>query len=151
MEFAKANAEARQATFTRPLDDWPMTIVTDHPGEDPLAFDLPGQISNSTPAKRMLARTMGAAALETRPTKLALISSAWMSDASVDERMDIAPSEHPDRFEAVILVVADAEIAEGHTARIRRRRYGPPLLGPWEEAGRDVMGPLFEPWRDALR
>lgn len=152
VEFAKANVVDRRATFTRADDDWPITVVVDHPGDDePHAFDLPGWIANSTEAKRFYTDAMGMAARVTKPTKIAFISSTWQVEYGRDEpRPDLAPSQDPRRFEAVIVVAADAEIEEGWTARIKRRRYGPPLLGEWTKAD-EVSGPVMDPWRDALR
>lgn len=151
VEFAKANVETRGRTFTSPDDDWPMTIIADHPGEEPHAWDLPGWVSNVAAIRHTYARAMADAARETKPTKIAFISSTWQVEYGPDDVPKVMPAAHPNRFEAVIVVVADAEIQEGHNARIRRRRYGPPLLMPWQEASREVSGAMFDPWREALR
>jgi hypothetical protein len=152
VEFVKTHPRERQQTFTRSDDDWPITVIADHPGDDePHAFDAPTWIANFEQARHAWATAMGAAARTTKPTKLALIASTWQVAIDKDAPVPrLPPSRHPDRFEAVIVVVADAEIEEAWTARIKRRRYGAPLLGPWEK-GDEVWGAMFDPWRDALR
>lgn len=149
VEFAKTDVERRRRTFARSDDDWPITIIVDHAGDaGPHAFDLPPWISNAPALRHAYAEAMAAAAGVTKPTKIGFIASTWQAVAKDDD--DRAPSERPDRYEAVIVVAADAEVSEGYLARIKRRRYGSPLLGPWEEAD-EVSGWMFDPWRDALR
>jgi hypothetical protein len=152
VDFAKTNARERRHTFTSADADWPITIITDFPDEEPHAFDLPGWVSNSVEARRGYAEAMGLAARMKTPTKIAMVASTWQVSVADDEPdPGVPPSRHPDRFEAVIVVVADAEIEEGWSARVKRRRYGPPLLGEWEGPADELAGAMFEPWRDALR
>jgi hypothetical protein len=152
VELAKTHPRERQRTFTRPDDDWPITVIADHPGDDePYAFDAPTWIVDFEQARHAWAMAMATAARVTKPTKLALIASTWQVEIAKDAPVPrLPPSRHPGRFEAVIVVVADAEIEEGWTARVKRRRYGSPLLGSWTKAD-EVSGAMFDPWRDALR
>lgn len=152
VEHVKANARRRARTFTRPMDDWPMTVVTEHSGESPHAFDLPDWIANSDNAKEALGVALAAAARETKPTKVALISSAWMIKRPPDEPLpDKPPSQHADRQEIVMVVVVDAERSEGWMAEIKRFRAKPPTLGAWQGSEPGVAGRLAGPLIEALR
>lgn len=152
VEHVKANARRRARSFTRPMDDWPMTVVTEHPGESPHAFDLPDWIANSDHAKDALAIALAESARLTKPTKVGLISSAWMIKRPLDEPLpDKPPSQHADRQEIVMIVVADAERSEGWMAEIKRFRAKPPTLGAWHGSDPGVGGRLYEPLIDALR
>jgi hypothetical protein len=151
VEFAKSIPRERQTMFTRPMDDWPMTIALDHPGIEPIVFEAPTWMMNWSQAKHVYAEAMGDMARITKPTKIAFISSTWQVTVDIGAPdPELPPSRHPNRKEAVIVVVADAEIATAFNAPIRRRKYGPPLLGEWTESD-EVSGPMMDPWRDALR
>lgn len=152
-KYAKANARRRARTFTRPDDDWPMTVLADFPGEPVTVFDLPDWIANSHSAKAALGQALAAGAQLTKPTKVAMIASAWVIVRPVDEPLpDRPPSEHADRREIVIVVVADAERSEGWVAEIKRSGTRPPTLGPFESGGDPgVGGQLIEPLIEALR
>lgn len=147
-KYAKANARRRARTFTRPDDDWPITVLADHPGESPHAFDMPDWVSNSGHAKDALAAALAFAVRATKPTKVALVMSAWIILRPSDDR---PPSEHSDRRECVFVVVADAERSEGWMAEIKRSETRPPVLGPFESGDPGVGGRLIEPLIQALR
>jgi hypothetical protein len=147
-EWVKRYAEHYGQRFTNPLDDWPMSVVSEHPGESPHAFELPPWVANSDEAKRLIGPCIAAASQLSRPTKLALITSAWMAPAGDH---GLRPADHPERWEAVMALVIDAERSEGHIARITRTAIGPPTLGPWEEQTTEVSGRLADPLIQALR
>jgi hypothetical protein len=151
-EHVKTKARRRARDFTEPTDDWPMTVVAEHPGEPPNDFDVPNWIVNSNRAKDALAVALAESARLTKPTKVALISSAWVIQRPLDQPLpDKPPSEHPDRREVVIAVVADAERSEAWMAGIKRFQSKPPTLGAWESSEPGVGGRLFEPLIEALR
>lgn len=152
VKHAKTAARSRARTFTRPDDDWPMTIITDHPGEPPRAFDVPAGMLESDHAKDMLGVAIAVAARTTKPTKVAMIASAWAIIGDPGQPPpDTPPSRHPDRREIVIVVVADAERSEGWIAEIKRTRLRPPALGSFEPGDPGVGGRLIEPLIEALR
>jgi hypothetical protein len=133
------------------MDDWPMTIIVDHHDGKPFTLDAPPYMSDAVAFRRAFAAAVGQAARMTKPTKIAFISSSWQVEYGKDDPTPkLPPSRHPNRKEAVIVVVADAEIEAAFTAPIQRRKYGPPLLGEWRETN-EVSGPMMDPWRDALR
>lgn len=129
-----------------------MTIITDHPGESPHAFDMPHWMSNSSDAKDALAAAIAAGTLTTKPTKVAIIASAWAVIGEPGQPPPATPpSQHPDRREIVVVVVADAERSEAWTAEIKRTRLRPPTLSSFEAGDPGVSGPLIDPLIEALR
>jgi hypothetical protein len=162
VQHAKRLVKMQGRTFTRPDDDWTMTVLVVHPGDErPHVIPLPGWVSNDSDAKEALGIALAVAARLTKPLMVALISSTWMvemdrNSGDVDAetgRVRVMPRDHPDRVEKMFIAVADTEVEEGHFATIKRRRRRPPVLGPWEEPfkGGELTGRLIDPLRQALR
>lgn len=159
-EYVLTDARLYRNRFTRPDDDWPIRVSVLYPGEAPHSFDMPGWISNDHSAKRVLARVLALVTKEAPPRFVALTTSAWVVERDADSVTDhddplggVRPSEHPDRYEALQVLVLDPEIARTWRAKIKRRRYGPPLLGEWDADDRrtEIGGAMFEPLRQAFR
>jgi len=158
-EHAKRIAVMQGRQFTHPDDDWTITVLVEHPGDQrPFVIHVPGWVSNDGDAKEVLGWALGQAARATKPTKVALIQSAWVVDRELtgrpyDPEHEPMPRDHPDRIERLVLTVFDPEIAVMHWADIHRRRRRPPVLGPWAAAPRDgfVSGRMATPLIDALR
>jgi hypothetical protein len=160
-EQAKRWVRREQRTFSQPDDDWDMSIGIDFPGEERhYFFRVPSPLANSEEGKDALAHALGMAVHQFKPTKLAIISSTWMVELKGDppEKDDmlagrLRPSQHPDRIEAVVLLVADQEITHVWRAKIIRSDDGPPDLEPWElqPVAAELSGRMIDPWRYLLR
>lgn len=154
VEHAKRTAVMQGREFTRPDDDWSMTVLVVHPGDErPSVLRLPGWISNDDEAKQALGWALGAAARVTRPVLTALIQSTWMVEKEgYDPELEPRPSEHPERIERLFILVVDAEVEHAHYATIHRRRRRPPVLGEWKSyTDGQAAGRLVDPLRAAMR
>jgi hypothetical protein len=140
-----------------PDDDWRMTIAADFHDQEPHDFQPPEFMYADFDMRSRLGMALATAALITRPTKVGMSMSTWMvssdEDPTISETNQPRPSTHPKRFEAVFIVVLDAEVTRSAIARIHRRRRRPPVLGPWEEhpRGTELESHLADPLREALR
>jgi hypothetical protein len=157
-EAAKRHVLMQGRKFREPDDDWPMSLMLVHPGDErPALVRLPGWVSNSDEAKEALGKALGDLARLTKPLMVAMIQSTWVAPALPDEpdpeQPRVRPADRPDREERVLVIVLDTEIERSHFAAIRRRRRRPPVLGPWEQWPHEhgIAGRLIEPLREALR
>ena len=166
VEHSKKLARNMRQEFTDPGDDWEPRFVADFPSEGrPFFGRLPMEAFESEMTKDMLVQAVMMATRELRPTKLALILSTWMvgfdkdSEAGREAARQVdsgewpGASKHPDRYEALMLAVYDAERTEAWTARIERHRNRPPTLDAWEgpSVGPDDMAGRFANLQEAFR
>lgn len=154
VNFVKDTIREYGAGFTSPNDDWPMAICVDHSTDaTPHWFEPPDEVTARPDGIQILGQALAAGSLITRPTKVAIVTSTWQVIVDRDEPVppDMPrPGDHPDRFEAVVAIVMDAERVEPWTALIERHPDAPPTLGEWE-VGDEAGGALVDPLRAALR
>jgi hypothetical protein len=155
IDIGKSLVEDVGSNFTNPDDDWTMFLMVEVMEGKILMIELPPEWANSDSLKEALAAVLAEYVQHTKLLKIGMISSTWQvaGEGDFEEAMQgRRPSEHPDRFEAVIVVAADPEIQKMTTAKIVRTETEPPVLEPWIEAERvDVAGRLMGPLIQAFR
>jgi hypothetical protein len=131
-EYVKATAQSIGQEFVDPDADWASVAFLETAGHDVGIFPLDGLMNN----KDALAKFVFPKVIkETGAMSVTLLVSAWMVKlASGQEDTDVAPSEHPERQEALFLMQHDATgITRSACALIVRDGAKPPTLCPWED------------------
>lgn len=93
-----------------------------------------------------------------RTSEVAVVGTVWMveyeNEAIPPESERPLPAEHPDRFEALIVLIVDAEYAEAWRTRVERSASSPPALGEWShdtDRTATISGETVDLIREALR
>lgn len=132
VQYIKDTTAKIAADFTDPDDDWQgvmFFIGGDNDAMLPLMFENEREKDFvSTVAIPELIR-------EHKPWIVAQLQSAWTLSLPREQagRDDIPlPSQHPDRVEALIMIVCTVEQVQMWTAKINRYETRPPTLAAWE-------------------
>jgi hypothetical protein len=142
-----------------PDEDWqPVLVGLAEGGPVILAFPI------IEGAKDQLVEVLAVIAQAHEFKAMAILTPVWsvgvhMEDSTEEERQDVIehglevpPSQHPDRVEAVMLQTLDAEVMRFYHALITRRPGQHPLLGEWTTFGdQDHVDGRWARLRDALR
>lgn len=133
LEGLRANA----AAFTAPDDDFePVLFLETETGVKILG--LRPYFANET-KKELFAAVLPALIKKERPTRVALLVSAWAIEANKDyfQNDEPRPSSHPDRIELVLVTEVTKEgITDNVVAYIGRDPLGlkPPTLGEEQDS-----------------
>src|SRR5881396_2848760 len=126
-EHAKRQARNMRRGFDSPDDDWPPSMLIELPGDGglrPSLVGIPPRYFDSADGKDFLTTVVLPTVIRGFSVrKLALILSSWVVKAEVTPEMrealgreqsplDVAPSQHADRIEALLVNVYDAERVE---------------------------------------
>lgn len=135
-EVLKATAAMSGEVMENPGDDWgSMIIMIDYEGTTyppvPLSKMLQAGVPKETIAKQLLPGLVHAAQAE----RVLFGLSSWTVKGKTGEDLDVPPSEHPDRMEALVLLDITADgVQHMSSAEITRDGVGPPKLGEWHDS-----------------
>jgi hypothetical protein len=141
--------------FKEPDDDWTMWLLMEVKAGEVMVVELPAEWANSDLMKEAIGRLLAEYAKKVRLLKVGLVSSSWQVEGTkkdLEALQRIRPSQHPNRFEAVLVVGVDPEIQKMISARIIRTETEPPKLADWQDMELDgldgkMMGPLVQVFR----
>jgi hypothetical protein len=137
--FAKRSIEER-ASVLEPDEDWlPMLDVSGRGGTSRSALAVGGG---------ELGRVL--AELTAEADRWVFSATAWQAEDVHDP--SVPASQHPDRFEVVLVQAQEDDRQEVWRARIERRERASPVLGEWERLEDGALGqPRVPQDFDALR
>lgn len=143
-------------SFKEADDDWTMWLMLEVKSGEVMVIELPSEWANSDMIKEALGQILAEYAKKVRLLKVGLVSSSWQVEGTKKDLENtlqrVRPSEHPNRFEAVLVVGVDPEIQKMISARIIRTETEPPKLSEWQDMELDgldgkMMGPLVKAFR----
>lgn len=92
--------------------------------------------------------------MQTKAEEFAFVTAAWTVKLPPERKdeMDIAPSEHPDRVEIIMINTGDSEHQGLHSVVVDRHESSAPTLQEWVAMDTDgeVTGRMFDSIRDAM-
>lgn len=150
IEIATDGVTVIGASFTEPDDDWAPVLILQLKAGKGAVVGIDGNFLASQQSKDLLAHEVIPQAIrEFEAIGAAFVSSSWM--VASDDRK-VAPSEHPDREEVVMVTAMTAGEHAFLMARISRHADRPPELGEFERlpASTDFEGRFVGPIRRAL-
>jgi hypothetical protein len=165
---AKHDADRAARKITDPEGDIKPTVYLYRPDSQTLhVHEIPTRWFGSRESKDVLVQGLIRTLIELGGvTLVALQMTAYVTETSLDDLTDeqrdaldrlelpagfVQPSQSPDRREAVLLVVFDAEIREGWFKPITRCAGRPPVYGVWRTEAAMIDGLIVNPIADALR
>ena len=151
-DFIRKGAAEVGATFTRPDADWsPIAFIVAPSELVPVPLD---EGMGNADDRDVVAMALAAQALMVGATHVGLVLSTWQVLAQEREPDGPPPSEHPDRFEALLVDVISADEERLWIAKIERHDTLPPALSEWDgpsEAGESRFGRYIQPALRAVR
>lgn len=153
--------------FSEPDDDWvPVGFGLSADGTSTMVGIDP-QFFSSDHSKDLLVEKLRALIIAEQILVFAMVVSTWQSRYHIetDERRppagwhpevspDVMPRDDPNRREAVVVAITDADGTTVSSAEIIRFEDAPPALKDWEQfdtEGAGSTGRFVEPFRDAIQ
>lgn len=123
--------------FTKPADDWVNTLIVDRADAKSMVIAVPFHCAED---KEIFARALPGLFRQWRPTFAAFVVSAWVSEIKPGPLAEVmaeaihthGSSADPNRFEQVIVELANRRESETWRATITRHDDRPPTLGEFE-------------------
>ena len=138
MDFTSFRTQCQQAmtaasgTFTKPNADWEPSLLIRRDGKVKcMRFD-PCFLANPRSKRSLFAEVIPNVVNQLDCKEVALVVSTWVvASEDGDKLPECAPSEHPDRFEALVMIAMDPMCEESWLAKIVRDDKLPPTLTEW--------------------
>jgi len=129
-ERIRSLVEGRQKQFTQPDDDWDSIVyfqINDDEGDVAIG-NLKHVLSQHWGNRDAIVLKLAQEMSQRNAVRVALVLNFWTKP---DDDSEVAPEKHPDRGEALIILLADSEDAVEWKALIERHEDSPPTLGEW--------------------
>lgn len=120
-------------SFTQPDDDWISILHIETGDRDHMIVGIDGEAFANDFTKDQLAYFLQETITETQAIHYGLLINTWtVVTDDLESGLAYRPSEHPERFETLVVMLADRHHDEMWTAKIIRHENAPPTLTEWE-------------------